>query len=72
VQVTWLRLVENLDRITEPDALGSWLVTSVRRECLQLIRRTSRRRVIQQPETQDVPDPAPPVDHTMPSEELNG
>lgn len=42
VQMTWLKLVENLDRIAEPEALASWLATTVRRECLQLIRRTSR------------------------------
>lgn len=42
VQTTWLRLVENLDRIHEPDRLGSWIVTVVRRECLRVIRRGGR------------------------------
>jgi len=42
VQNTWLRLVENLDQIAEPHRLGSWLATTVRRECLQLLRRASR------------------------------
>jgi RNA polymerase sigma factor (sigma-70 family) len=65
VQMTWLKLVENLDRISEPEALPAWLATTVRRECLQLIRRTSRRRVIHRPEPLDLPDPAPPVDHTI-------
>lgn len=44
VQNAWLRLVENLDRISAPERLGSWLATTVRRECLQLIRRGSRER----------------------------
>jgi RNA polymerase sigma factor (sigma-70 family) len=42
VQTTWLRLVENLDQIREPDRLGSWLATTVRRECYDISRRASR------------------------------
>jgi RNA polymerase sigma factor (sigma-70 family) len=41
-QTTWLRLVENLDRIRDPEHLGSWLVTTARRECLRVIRLRSR------------------------------
>ena len=41
-QTTWLRLVENLDRITEPERLGAWLATTTRRECLRHIRLRSR------------------------------
>lgn len=37
-QVTWLRLVENLDRIRDPAALGGWLATTARREALNLLR----------------------------------
>jgi RNA polymerase sigma factor (sigma-70 family) len=37
-QTTWLRLVESLDRIREPERLGAWLVTTARRECLRHIR----------------------------------
>lgn len=46
VQNAWLRLVENLDRITDPERLGSWLATTARRECLQIIRRGSRERPV--------------------------
>ena len=42
VQNTWLRLVEHLDRIDDPDHLGAWLATTVRRECLQVLRRRRR------------------------------
>jgi RNA polymerase sigma factor (sigma-70 family) len=69
VQMTWLRLVENLDRIAEPEALPGWLATTVRRECLQLIRRTSRQRVVRDYEPVDMPDPGPPVDHVLLTDE---
>lgn len=42
VQTTWLRLVENLDRIKDPERLGAWLATTARRECLRHIRLHSR------------------------------
>jgi RNA polymerase sigma factor (sigma-70 family) len=41
-QTTWLRLVEHLDAITQPERLGAWLATTARRECLAVIRRRSR------------------------------
>ncbi|MPZ72797.1 MAG: sigma-70 family RNA polymerase sigma factor [Nitriliruptorales bacterium] len=42
VQTTWLRLVEQLDRVREPERLGAWLATTARREALHLIRRSGR------------------------------
>ena len=33
-QTTWLRLVENLDRIEQPERLGAWLATTSRRNTL--------------------------------------
>jgi len=42
VQTTWLRLLENLDRITQPERLGGWLATTARRECLRLLRLRGR------------------------------
>jgi RNA polymerase sigma factor (sigma-70 family) len=41
-QTTWLRLVENLDRIKDPERLGAWLTTTARRECLRHIRLRGR------------------------------
>jgi RNA polymerase sigma factor (sigma-70 family) len=38
-QSTWLRLVENLERLVHPERLAAWLVTTARRECLRLLRR---------------------------------
>ena len=42
VQGTWLRLVEHLGRIREPERVGAWLATTCRRECLAVLRRGSR------------------------------
>jgi RNA polymerase sigma factor (sigma-70 family) len=37
VQTTWLRLLENVSRLREPEHLGGWLVTTARREALRLL-----------------------------------
>jgi RNA polymerase sigma factor (sigma-70 family) len=42
VQATWLRLVEKIDSIREPEHLGSWLATTARRECYDISRRAAR------------------------------
>jgi RNA polymerase sigma factor (sigma-70 family) len=39
-QLTWLRLLENLERIRDPRRLPGWLATTCRRECLALLRRS--------------------------------
>ena len=41
-QITWLRLVENLHKIEQPERVGGWLATTARRESLQLLRRASK------------------------------
>ncbi len=43
VQTVWLRLVEQLGRIREPEALPGWIVTTARHECLHVL--DGRRRV---------------------------
>lgn len=43
-QTTWLRLVENLHRIEQPERIGGWLATTARRESLQLLRRAGKYR----------------------------
>ncbi|HEY7565403.1 MAG TPA: sigma-70 family RNA polymerase sigma factor [Acidimicrobiia bacterium] len=42
VQTVWLRLIENLGRIREPEKLGSWLATTARNEALRLSRSSQR------------------------------
>lgn len=45
VQTCWLRLVEQLGRLTDPERVGAWLATTARRECLRQIRRSAREQV---------------------------
>jgi RNA polymerase sigma factor (sigma-70 family) len=41
-QTTWLRLVEHLADIREPERLAGWLRTTARRVCLEVIRENGR------------------------------
>jgi RNA polymerase sigma factor (sigma-70 family) len=60
MQVTWLRLVEQLDALREPGRVGSWLTTTMRRQCLDTIAR--RRQTVGQDRFDDFADPADPLD----------
>lgn len=42
LQTTWLRLIENLGRIEQPERLGGWLATTARRESLRMLRLRGR------------------------------
>ena len=37
-QTVWLRLVEHLERLREPDRVGAWLASTTRHECLRTLR----------------------------------
>jgi RNA polymerase sigma factor (sigma-70 family) len=37
VQSAWLRLLEHLGKLENPDSVTAWLATTTRRECLRLI-----------------------------------
>jgi RNA polymerase sigma factor (sigma-70 family) len=41
-QTTWLRLVEHLDRIDNPERVGAWLATTARNESLRTLRLAAR------------------------------
>lgn len=41
-QTVWLRLVESLPRLREPAAVGGWLATTTRHECLRVLRISGR------------------------------
>jgi RNA polymerase sigma factor (sigma-70 family) len=41
-QTVWLRLVEHLRDLREPQALPGWLATTTRHECLRVLRRAGR------------------------------
>lgn len=51
-QTVWLRCVEHLDRIREPEHLASWLATTARHECFRVSRKAGRSLVVD-----EVPEP---------------
>jgi RNA polymerase sigma factor (sigma-70 family) len=53
VQNTWVRALERLDSIRDPERLGGWLATTADRECLALLRRAQR----------EIPDDRAASDH---------
>ena len=48
VQTAWLRLVEHIGTLREPRAIGGWLATTVRRQCLLIVRNRQRELPIEQ------------------------
>lgn len=70
VQMTWLRLVENLGRIEDPERLAGWLATTARHECLRTLRRSGRELLSLDGDTTiDLPDQAEPLDTRLLNEE---
>jgi len=58
-QTTWLRLIQNRDRLRDPSRVGAWLATTARRECLRKLRAAAR-------EVPDEEPPEPRLDDTPP------
>jgi RNA polymerase sigma factor (sigma-70 family) len=56
VQTTWMRLLEHIDRIEQPERVGSWLAVTARNECLRHV--TSQRRIVLVDEDDHFEDPA--------------
>jgi RNA polymerase sigma factor (sigma-70 family) len=70
IQVAWLRLVEHLPRLRDPERVGAWLATTVRRECLQVIATRKRRGgPVEDEILTSLPDDAPPVDARLLADE---
>ncbi|HLZ38490.1 MAG TPA: sigma-70 family RNA polymerase sigma factor [Mycobacteriales bacterium] len=59
-QTTWLRLLENVDRLAEPSRVGAWLATTARRECLRVLGLANRHVLVDDEARLDVPDAAVP------------
>jgi RNA polymerase sigma factor (sigma-70 family) len=59
-QLTWLRAVEHVGRLRDPDRFGAWVGTTARHECLRVLR--GRKRVV--PTADEVQQPlfAPDTD----------
>ena len=70
-QTTWLRLVEHLDRIHDPERLGAWLATTARHESLRLIRRGTREQPTDEPDLFESPD-ADTIDRLLLEQERDG
>ncbi len=64
-QTTWLRLVEHLDRIREPRAVGGWLASTSRHESLRLLRHADRARPTPEEQFDQIEDAAETVDHDL-------
>lgn len=70
VQVTWLRLLENIERIESPDRVGSWLATTARRECLRIVAARTKLVLVSDDAGFDgVPGYGPGVDERLMAEE---
>jgi RNA polymerase sigma factor (sigma-70 family) len=70
VQSAWLRLLEHLGSLENPEAVTAWLVTTTRRECLRLI--ALRRRTVLAGEDADLletHEPAPDPSSRLAAEE---
>jgi RNA polymerase sigma factor (sigma-70 family) len=63
-QTTWLRLIEHLDRIRDPERVGAWIATTARRECLRTLRGSSRQVPVGDDELLEVDDPHAPTPDT--------
>jgi RNA polymerase sigma factor (sigma-70 family) len=66
-QTVWLKLVENCDRITDPERLPGWLATTCRREALRVAR--LRQRTIPTEFEYDVQDPSPSLEALLVEDE---
>jgi RNA polymerase sigma factor (sigma-70 family) len=66
-QTVWLRLVENLDRITDPERLPGWLATTCRREALRV--KGVRERMIPTEFEYDIADETPSLEAMLVEDE---
>jgi RNA polymerase sigma factor (sigma-70 family) len=59
-QLTWLRAVEHINRLRDPDRFGAWVGTTARRECLRILQ--GRKRFVPTADEVRTPLFAPHVD----------
>jgi RNA polymerase sigma factor (sigma-70 family) len=67
VQTTWLRLLENIDKVREPARVGAWLATTAQREALRCVAHRRRHVPNADETTFDGPDRLlpPPEEHLI-------
>lgn len=68
-QTVWLRLIENIDSIHDPERLPGWLVTTCRREALRVAK--SRERDVPTDFAFDIEDPTPSLEDVLIGDEEN-
>lgn len=68
-QTVWLKLIENIDSIKDPERLPGWLVTTCRREAIRVTER--RERDTPTDFAFDIEDPAPGLDDVLIDDEEN-
>jgi RNA polymerase sigma factor (sigma-70 family) len=69
-QTTWLRLVEHLDAIKDPDRLAGWLATTARRESISVLRKRDREvPVFEGPDEDDEDEDQNPETQTIAQDE---
>ncbi|MGH4026750.1 MAG: RNA polymerase sigma factor [Pseudonocardiaceae bacterium] len=59
MQMTWLRLAENVHRLCYPERLAGWLATTASRECLRILRQAKSTATPVEVLATHVADPAP-------------
>jgi RNA polymerase sigma factor (sigma-70 family) len=70
VQTTWMRLIENIDRIEQPDRIGSWLAVTARHECLRHVAAQKRIVLVHEDGAFDSADNhAPAIDEALLADE---
>jgi RNA polymerase sigma factor (sigma-70 family) len=65
VQMTWLRLAENIHRVQHPERLGGWLATTAARECLRLLHQAHRTPTPTDAVIDNLADPRPGPDQRV-------
>lgn len=68
-QTVWLKLIENVDRIKEPERLPGWLATTCRREALRVVKRSER--TVATDFEYDIEDDAPSFEELLIVDEEN-
>jgi RNA polymerase sigma factor (sigma-70 family) len=66
-QTVWLKLIENIDSINDPDRLPGWLATTSRREALRVSRNYGR--AVPSDFEYDVEDPSPSLEEILINDE---
>lgn len=62
-QTVWLRLIENLGSIKDPERLPGWLATTTRREAMRVL--GASRRAVPTEFAHDLADPSAPLEEMM-------